>query len=75
MGVEGAGPGAVAVAQASELAQPVAAVEALDGLAALDALELVLFPFLAKIDQEKCVGCQICVKECPVGVIHVPSAE
>ena len=28
--------------------------------------------FLAKIDQEKCKGCQLCVKECPVGVIHVP---
>ena len=28
--------------------------------------------FVAKIDQAKCVGCQICVKECPVGVIHVP---
>ena len=41
-GVEGAGPGAVAVAQASELAQPVAAIEALDSLAALNALELVL---------------------------------
>ena len=31
--------------------------------------------FLAKIDQDKCVGCQICVKECPMGVIHVPGAE
>ena len=28
--------------------------------------------FLAKIDQDKCKGCQLCVKECPVGVIHVP---
>ena len=27
---------------------------------------------VAYIDQEKCVGCQLCVKECPVGVIHVP---
>ena len=41
-GVEGAGPGTIAVAQTAELAQPVAAVEALDGLAALDALELIL---------------------------------
>ena len=29
---------------------------------------------VAYIDQEKCVGCQLCVKECPVGVIHVPAA-
>ena len=27
------------------------------------------------IDQDKCVGCQLCVKECPVGVIHVPANE
>ncbi len=30
---------------------------------------------LARIDQEKCKGCQLCVKECPVGVIHIPAAE
>lgn len=28
---------------------------------------------VAYIDQSKCVGCQLCVKECPVGVIHVPA--
>ena len=28
---------------------------------------------LAHIDQDKCKGCQLCVKECPVGVIHVPA--
>ena len=31
--------------------------------------------FLAKIDQDKCKGCQLCVKECPVGAIHVPANE
>jgi len=31
--------------------------------------------FLAKIDQDKCKGCQLCVKECPVGIIHVPANE
>ena len=30
---------------------------------------------LAHIDQDKCVGCQLCVKECPMGVIHVPANE
>ena len=39
-GVEGAGPGAVAVAQTAELAQSVAAVQALDRLAAVQALKL-----------------------------------
>jgi len=29
---------------------------------------------LATIDQAKCIGCQKCVKECPVQVIHVPGA-
>lgn len=41
-GIEGAGPGTIAVAQAAVLAHTVAAVQALDGLAALDALKLVL---------------------------------
>ncbi len=40
-GVEGAGPGAVAVAQTAELAQSVAAVQALDRLAAMDAIKLI----------------------------------
>mgnify|MGYP002415954789 FL=1 len=28
---------------------------------------------VAYIDQDKCKGCQLCVKECPMGVIHVPA--
>ena len=35
----------------------------------------VLLYSISTIDQDKCVGCQICVKECPMGVIHVPGAE